>query len=109
MAAALERGVEYKVLKSHLQIQTERVSVHIGDALDMDLEAETKICPIEEIVLPTSTVTVVDTTEIILENVDMEKKNIEIIDPNSVNTSDSEDGGENEDGVETEIGFPVVF
>lgn len=38
VAAALERGVEYKVPKSHLQIQTERVSVHIGDALEMDPE-----------------------------------------------------------------------
>lgn len=94
----------------------------------MDLEMEIKLCPVEEIVLPLPqqlilpqqqtlpvSVSISDSTELLLDdiNINLDNKDSEIIDPNQGNDSDSEDENENEneieDGVETEIGFPVVF
>ena len=89
---------------------------------------EIKLCPVEEIVLPLPqqlilpqqqtlpvSVSISDSTELLLDdiNINLDNKDSEIIDPNQGNDSDSEDENENEneieDGVETEIGFPVVF
>ena len=92
----------------------------------MDLEMEIKLCPVEEIVLPLPqqlilpqqqtlpvSVSISDSTELLLDDINLDNKDSEIIDPNQGNDSDSEDENENEneneDGVETEIGFPVVF